>query len=259
VLGRGAYVDNHDTAVPHPNEAYQPGLDLERGELSEETPSASADARPGEEQVAHAGPAAGPDAAGERERTPRRVTPINDASRSQSDSAGRSAAGPSKPVRASLRDNCEPFEYGRRGKGGAKVVLRGEAAERFAQFWAAFNLKQDRRACAEVWAQIEDEESGIDDDLMQTIVAAAKAEADARPALIANNGRPKYPQGWLTEARWESYAEGGGTPAATGPVNAGEARSQRNQKVAEKAAAEIMARDEERVVNADDERVVEGM
>lgn len=71
--------------------------------------------------------------------------------------------------------------------------------EDFALFWDAFAYKQGKGGAEKSWLKIE----GYNQDLVQTIISAAKAEAARRPSLLAQNKSPKWAQGWITERRWE--------------------------------------------------------
>jgi len=80
-----------------------------------------------------------------------------------------------------------------------KKKLNGKRYEAFMQFWEAFGYKKGRSAAADSWLQIET----LTDQIVNRIVTAAKREALNRPQLIAEGGKPKWAQGWLTDRRWE--------------------------------------------------------
>ncbi|MBL4836175.1 MAG: hypothetical protein JKY34_01245 [Kordiimonadaceae bacterium] len=78
-------------------------------------------------------------------------------------------------------------------------VIVGRELERFKAFWDAFGLKNDRAEAIDEWLAIKQRVA-----LFDTIIAAAKAEAQRRPALEARKLSPKWAQGWLSGRRWEN-------------------------------------------------------
>lgn len=80
-----------------------------------------------------------------------------------------------------------------------KRKLTGKRLETFNRFWAAFSFYKGKAEAADAWIDI----PTLTDALVETIVAAARAEAKRRPAILAKNGTPKWAQGWLTSRRWE--------------------------------------------------------
>lgn len=80
-----------------------------------------------------------------------------------------------------------------------KRKLTGKRLETFNRFWTAFSFYKGKAEAADAWIDI----PTLTDALVETIVAAARAEAKRRPAILAKNGTPKWAQGWLTSRRWE--------------------------------------------------------
>lgn len=68
----------------------------------------------------------------------------------------------------------------------------------FNRFWTAFDLKQGKQEAAQRWLELGEQ---TDEDYKK-IIAAATKEARRDHGGLAR----KYPQGWLTERRWEDYA-----------------------------------------------------
>lgn len=85
-------------------------------------------------------------------------------------------------------------------KSGKK--LSGKRLESFNLFWSTFNYKKGKAPAADSWLKI----PKLTDSIVKKIIAAAKIEADNRPALIKSGGSPKWAQGWLTDRRWEDEA-----------------------------------------------------
>jgi hypothetical protein len=80
-----------------------------------------------------------------------------------------------------------------------KRKLKGKRLETFNEFWEAFAYKKDRANAADAWMDIPE----LTKALVDTIITAAKAEAKARPEIIAEGRTPKMAQGWITARRWE--------------------------------------------------------
>lgn len=80
-----------------------------------------------------------------------------------------------------------------------KKKLTGKRLESFETFWDAFGLKKDKASAADSWLDI----PTLNNQLLETIIEAAKIEAMNRPDLIRNGTTPKWAQGWLTARRWE--------------------------------------------------------
>jgi phage replication O-like protein O len=82
------------------------------------------------------------------------------------------------------------------------IAQSGACAAGFVSFWDAFGLKKDRKkaeaAFAAAYAAAPDPEGWL-----AQVLAAAKAEAERRPYLIAQGRTPIYAQGWLSGRRWE--------------------------------------------------------
>ena len=87
-------------------------------------------------------------------------------------------------------------------KTGKPIAQSGACAAGFVSFWDAFGLKKDRKkaeaAFATAYAAAPDPEGWL-----TQVLAAAKAEAERRPYLIAQGRTPIYAQGWLSGRRWE--------------------------------------------------------
>ena len=78
-------------------------------------------------------------------------------------------------------------------------ILSGKRLETFEQFWDAYGYKRGRGGAEKAWAAI----PVLTVSLVEQICAAARKEADRRPALEARGMTPKMAQGWLNERRWE--------------------------------------------------------
>jgi len=80
-----------------------------------------------------------------------------------------------------------------------KRELTGRRLETFNRFWDAFDYKKGRAEAVDAWIDIPQ----LTESLVTQICQAAKREAEARPALIAEKRTPKMAQGWITGRRWE--------------------------------------------------------
>ncbi len=83
-----------------------------------------------------------------------------------------------------------------------KRKLEGKRLDSFKLFWDAFDFKKGRAAAIDSWLDIPE----LRNSLVLKIVAAAKLEANGRLELIRQGQTPKWPQGWLTDRRWEDEA-----------------------------------------------------
>jgi len=99
--------------------------------------------------------------------------------------------------------------------------LKGMRLAWFEAFWTAFDYKHGKAAAADAWLDIRE----LNNAICQQIVLAAKRAAEARPAQERAGLTPKWPQGWITERRWEDE-HGPATPPAA------EARGQNDAFVA---------------------------
>ena len=77
--------------------------------------------------------------------------------------------------------------------------LTGKRLDTFEKFWSLFNYKKDKASAADAWLNI----PVLDNSLVNKILAAAKIEAERRPALKKNGLTPKMAQGWISSRRWE--------------------------------------------------------
>lgn len=86
-----------------------------------------------------------------------------------------------------------------------KRRLTGQVLDRFEEYLEAYGQRKGKAAAADAWLDI----PGYSDDLAALIVEAAKAEASSpeRRRHVDRGGTIKYPQGWITERRWEDYEE----------------------------------------------------
>jgi len=82
-------------------------------------------------------------------------------------------------------------------KSGKK--LTGKRLETFDVFWELFNFKQGKAAAADSWLKI----PTLTNEIIEQINHAASIEAKRRPELEVKGASPKWPQGWLSERRWE--------------------------------------------------------
>ena len=77
--------------------------------------------------------------------------------------------------------------------------------DRFDEFWDVFDYKHGKTRAMKVWQAIcgsakEDADlSALADDIMR----AAEIEAKRRPTLVATGRTPIYPEGWLSQRRFE--------------------------------------------------------
>lgn len=103
-----------------------------------------------------------------------------------------------KPGGLRLADG--PFYLTKKGK-----KLAGKRLESFNRFWQAWGpYKLDKAKAADAWLNIPQ----LTDTLVDTIVAAAEAEAARRPEIKASGLTPQYPEGWLSGRRWEDEITG---------------------------------------------------
>jgi hypothetical protein len=77
--------------------------------------------------------------------------------------------------------------------------LNGKRFEAFMQFWEAFNYKKGKAAAADAWLKIPE----LTNTLVEQIILSAKNEASLRPEVIEKGSTPKWPEGWITDKRWE--------------------------------------------------------
>jgi hypothetical protein len=84
-----------------------------------------------------------------------------------------------------------------------KKKLFGKHLKTFLQFWDAFDYKFGKAEAADAWLAIPD----LTQNIVNTIISAAKTEAQNRPTLKANGSTPKMGQGWLSGRRWEDETE----------------------------------------------------
>jgi hypothetical protein len=101
---------------------------------------------------------------------------------------------------------CDPPQP-QKGKSGS--APRGAARARpgmdaFKRFWDAFADKRGREAAWKAWCRIK----GLDDALVEQIVAGAVRYAAQRAAIVERGGTPKMAEGWLTGRRWEDEVVG---------------------------------------------------
>lgn len=121
----------------------------------------------------------------------------------------RASKGPAKGHKQELKHlNTEEKENIPHGDAGAvgefyltkkKRKLTGKRLETFNRFWEAYSYPKGKAEAADSWLDI----PALTDSLVETIIAAARAEAKRRPDILAKNGTPKWAQGWLTARRWE--------------------------------------------------------
>lgn len=82
-----------------------------------------------------------------------------------------------------------------------KRILKGKRLETFNRFWRDYDFPRGKAEAADAWLDIPE----LTDSLVDRICAAARQEAQARSALEAKGGSPKWAQGWLSGRRWEDY------------------------------------------------------
>ena len=146
-----------------------------------------------------------------------------------------------------------------------KTILSGKRLEAFEQFWDAFDYKRGRGGAEKSWAAI----PSLTDSMVAQICAAARKEAERRPALEARGMTPKMAQGWLSERRWEDdYSQP--EPQAHRPyvpqsrqgqfagMTWGEIRNEKNKQACRNAVKEYLAEkgiamEEEEYEQPDDE------
>lgn len=78
--------------------------------------------------------------------------------------------------------------------------------KRFDEFWEAFGHKHGKAKAMASWVAICSAAEKAGDDLnalADRIIDAAKIEAKRRVSVVARNGTPMYPQGWLSQRRFE--------------------------------------------------------
>jgi len=73
----------------------------------------------------------------------------------------------------------------------------------FDRFWNAFADKRGKAGAVKSWKAIKN----LSPELVEQIVAGAKAYAGQRQSLIAKGQTPKMAQGWLSDRRWEDEIE----------------------------------------------------
>lgn len=88
-----------------------------------------------------------------------------------------------------------------------RVINSGAAAfkARFDEFWEVFGYKHGKTRAMKAWLAICGD-VGPDADLEALageILRAAEIEARRRPTLVATGRTPMYPEGWLSQRRWE--------------------------------------------------------
>lgn len=96
-----------------------------------------------------------------------------------------------------------PAAPGARDDGGYRSgrgkALTGDALAAFEAFWEAFGYKRGKAEAADAWLDLWPLSEG---DLSR-VLAGARREAGARPALLARGRTPKMAHGWLAGRRFE--------------------------------------------------------
>ena len=77
--------------------------------------------------------------------------------------------------------------------------LNGTQLKAFDIFWNEFNYKHGRAAAADTWLDLKVTEQMF----LKDIIPGARREAARRPSIEEKRNTPIYPQGWLSERRWE--------------------------------------------------------
>lgn len=77
-------------------------------------------------------------------------------------------------------------------------ILTRRILESFNRFWNAFDYKKGKAQAADTWFDLKPF-----GETVKEIVAGAKREASARPAMLKNGRTPIMAQGWLSGRRWE--------------------------------------------------------
>lgn len=97
--------------------------------------------------------------------------------------------------------------------------LAGEALAAFESFWEAYGYRRGKAEAADAWLDL----GRLDGEDLARVLAGARREAEARPALLARGRTPKMAAGWLAARRFEdepdplSTASGQPAPAPAAP------------------------------------------
>ncbi len=127
---------------------------------------------------------------------------------------------------ASSGDDASHIDDGPDWISSSGKPLTGKKLELFKKFWDAFGYRKGRARAITAWLKIVWSKSPEENqNQFEQIIRAATAEAEQRPALINNNRTPIYPEGWLSQRRWEDETpdlqtmNGGSAHASSTGVN----------------------------------------
>lgn len=115
----------------------------------------------------------------------------------------RDGVEPDADERASLLATPSPAKRGRAINSGA---ARFKA--RFDEFWDTFAYKHGKTRAMQAWEKLI-KDARHDEDLAalaDEILRAAEIEARRRPTFVASGLTPIYPEGWLSQRRFEDEA-----------------------------------------------------
>lgn len=124
---------------------------------------------------------------------------------------------PRKPAETSVKKTAKPKPHTKPKDTGDFIIakdgerLSGKMLKNFTVLWEAFGYKKGRAEAAQSFIRLVAEMKSMADDaakktLWKAVLAGARREAQARPALQADGRTPKMLQGWLTARRWEDEA-----------------------------------------------------
>jgi len=85
-----------------------------------------------------------------------------------------------------------------------KRQLKGNALASFNEFMGAFDYRKGKALAADAWLEIGWSDSPESNEaLFQQILTAARFEAQQRPFKVQRGITAIYPEGWLSQRRWE--------------------------------------------------------
>ena len=102
-----------------------------------------------------------------------------------------------------IQEDYQPERKGKERKGKKICSFDNERLSDFIIFWDEFDFKRGKGGAESSWMKI----SNYSKELFEEIIKGAKREAQRRPQLVKSGISPKWPQGWITERRWEDEYE----------------------------------------------------
>ncbi|MCW8886894.1 MAG: hypothetical protein OQK12_16840 [Motiliproteus sp.] len=94
--------------------------------------------------------------------------------------------------------------------------LTGNKLKTFQQFWDAFDYRKGRAKAIDAWLRIQWTKSPTENQAqLDQIIRMAQLEAMRRPVRASSGLTPIYPEGWISQRRWEDEPNGEMLPAVS--------------------------------------------